>query len=95
MRFLAARDFRIRPRFVWRTLKEEKDIIITLNGRPAAILSHVDEGSLEATIGALRRQRAAIALEMLQEEAIQNGITNITDEEIEAEIEAVRNKRRQ
>lgn len=95
MLFVTARDFRIRPGDVWKTLQKEKDLVVTINGKPTAILSSINEESLEATLVALQRIRAALALERLQEEAIKSGASEITDEEIEAEIRAVRSRRRQ
>ena len=44
---------------VWRSLAQEKDLVVTSNGKPIAILSATTEGTLEGSLSALRQARAA------------------------------------
>ena len=66
MKFVSVRDLRLKPGKVWKMAKEERDVVLTVNGRPVAILTGVDEDSFEAEVEAIRRARALQALESLQ-----------------------------
>ena len=93
MKFISVRDFRIRPGDVWKQLKVHKDIIITSNGKPIAILSPVEDSNLESSITALRRARALLALEEIQKNSVVRGLDKLTEDEIEKEIKAARLER--
>jgi prevent-host-death family protein len=93
MKFISVRDFRIRPGDIWKQLKIDKDIVITSNGKPIAILNPIENNDLEGSISALRRARALIALEEIQKSSLAKGLDKLTDEEIEEEIKAVRMER--
>ncbi|MCL5070463.1 MAG: type II toxin-antitoxin system prevent-host-death family antitoxin [Actinobacteria bacterium] len=93
MKFISVRDFRIRPGDIWKQLKIDKDIIITSNGKPIAILNPVEDSNLENSITVLRRARALLALEEIQREAVSRGLDKLTEEEIEEEIKAARLER--
>jgi antitoxin (DNA-binding transcriptional repressor) of toxin-antitoxin stability system len=93
MKFISVRDFRIRPGDIWKQLKVYKDIIITSNGKPIAILNPVEQNNLDSSLTALRRARALLAMEDIQKEAINKGLDKITEEEIEKEIKAMRLER--
>ena len=93
MKFISVRDFRIRPGDVWKQLKVYKDIIITSNGKPIAILNPVEGSNLESSITALRRARALLALEEIQKDSVVRGLDKLTGDEIEEEIKAARLER--
>ncbi|MHB1276068.1 MAG: type II toxin-antitoxin system Phd/YefM family antitoxin [Candidatus Humimicrobiaceae bacterium] len=93
MKFVSVRDFRIRPGDIWKQLKIDKDIIITSNGKPIAILNPVEAENLESSITVLRRARALLALEEIQKESALKGIDKLSEEEIEEEIESSRSER--
>jgi len=58
------------------------------------LLSAVNEETLEKTIRTLRRSRALMALEDLQNKALASGMDKLEEAEIQAEIQAVRRSRR-
>jgi hypothetical protein len=89
MRFVSVRDFRIRPGEIWKQMKE-KDLVVTSNGRPIAILTRVDEENLEDTMTLLRRLRAQMAISRLRQAAAAGGADQMTDDAIEAEIHQAR-----
>lgn len=93
MKFVSVRDFRIRPGDVWKQLKIYKDIVITSNGKPIAIINPVDDENLENSIAALRRARALLALEEIQKKAELKALDKLTEEEIEEEIKSARSER--
>jgi len=93
MKFITVRDLRARPAKIWEDLGKEENIVITSNGRPMALLTGVDEDTLEDTLMALRRARAVMAVSRLQERSVVRKLDQISGEEIEAEIRAVRQSR--
>ena len=93
MRFISVRDLNTKPKEIWSKIKDE-EVVITSNGKPIALLSAVSEGTLEKTIRMIRRSRALMALEEMQNKSLVSGLDKITDAEIESEIQAVRKGRR-
>ena len=93
MKFVSVRDLRLKPAKVWKMAKEERDVVLTVNGRPVAILTGVDEDSFEAEVEAIRRARALQALESLQLDSLKKGTHRITADKIDKEIRAVRKYR--
>jgi antitoxin (DNA-binding transcriptional repressor) of toxin-antitoxin stability system len=94
MRFISVRELNTKPKEIWGKIKDE-EVVITLNGKPVALLSGVTEKTLEKTLQTIRRSRALIALEGMQKKSIESGLDKWTDSQIEAEIRAVRKSRRQ
>lgn len=94
MKFVTVRDLRGRPAKVWKDLKSEKDLVLTSNGKPIAILAAVGEESLETTLAALRRDRAVQAVRALQRESAKRG-AKLSASEIDAIIADVRRERRE
>jgi antitoxin (DNA-binding transcriptional repressor) of toxin-antitoxin stability system len=94
MKFLSVRDLRSKSAEVWKGLPAEREMVVTSNGRPVAILSAVTEETLEETLVAIRRSRAIAAVSEIQQRSVQQGTDAITQAEIEAEISAVRQARR-
>ncbi len=94
MKFITVRDLRGRPGQVWSKLARARDVILTSNGKPIAILSAVTEDTLEDALAAVRRARAITAVERLQSQSVSAGTDSVTLNEITAEIKAVRRTRR-
>ena len=95
MRFVSIRDLRGKTAEIWKKLPGEGEMIITNNGRPIAILAAVNESNLEESLSAFRQARAVEAVAGLQRRSAEQGTDNISMDEIDAEIKAVRKKRRQ
>lgn len=94
MKFITVRDLRGRARQVWSQLARERDLILTSNGKPFAVLSAVSEDSVEESLTAIRRARALAAVERIQGRSAAGGTDNLTLGEINAEIAAARKARR-
>ena len=94
MKFITVRDLRGRSGQVWTKLAREREVILTSNGKPIAILSSVSEETLEESLVAVRRARAVTAVEKLQRQSIQAGTNGLSPAEITSEIKAVRKARR-
>jgi len=93
MKFLSVRDLRGKSAQVWKDLPNEREMIITSNGRPVAILAAINETNLEESLKAFRQARAVEAVTSLQRRSVDQGTDRITMDEIDAEIHSVRKKR--
>ena len=93
MKFLSVRELRGNSARVWSELPIEREMVITNNGRPVAILSTVGETNVEESLSAIRRARATSAVMLLQKRSVQSGLDKIQPDEIEAEIAEVRRHR--
>jgi antitoxin (DNA-binding transcriptional repressor) of toxin-antitoxin stability system len=93
MKFLSVRDLRGKSAEIWKKLPGEREMIITNNGRPIAILAAVNESNLEESLSAFRQARAVEAVASLQRRSVEQGTDEISMGEIEEEIKAVRRKR--
>jgi len=94
MKFLSVRDLKTKSSQVWKDLPEQKEMVVTSNGRPIALLSSINENNLEQVLTAFRRARATNALASIQYDSIQKGTDMISIDEINAEIEVIRSKRK-
>ncbi len=94
MKFLSVRDLKSKSAEVWKDLPEQKDMVVTSNGRPVAILSSINENNLEEVLSAFRRARAMQAVTSVQYDSVRAGTDQITAAEIDDEIKAVRSKRK-
>ena len=93
MKFISVRDLRGKSADIWRELPDEREMVITSNGRPVAILAAVNESNLEESLAAFRRARAIDAVASLQRRSAANGADELTADQIETEIAAVRKAR--
>ncbi|MDE2797086.1 MAG: type II toxin-antitoxin system Phd/YefM family antitoxin [Gemmatimonadota bacterium] len=88
MRFIQIKD--LRPSEIWEQLADEREMVITAQGKPIAILSSVSDDSWEETLAAFRRVRAVQAVDELQKQSVENGLDKMDLEEVNREIQAVR-----
>ena len=93
MKFLSTRELRNRPGYV-RTLVQKDDLVLTANGKPIAILWGVQEDELEEAAQAIRQAKAQLALSRLRKQAARRGTDRMSASAIEAEIRAVRSRRK-
>ena len=95
MKFIGVRDFRNKSAKVWEELDREKELVVTSNGRPIAILAAVSEENLEENLKVFRRTRAVSAVSELQRKSLERGTDKITSDQINEEIQDEREKRSQ
>jgi antitoxin (DNA-binding transcriptional repressor) of toxin-antitoxin stability system len=93
MKFLSVRELRANSARVWGELPEQKEMVITSNGHPIAVLSAVSETNLEHSLAAFRQVRATEAATSIQRRSVEKGTDRITMDQITAEIRTVRKKR--
>lgn len=94
MDFVSVRELRTQSAAVWDALRKEKDLVVTSNGKPIAVLSATTASTLEASLAALRQARAQLAVAAMQQRAQETGSDRLTLDDVNAEIEAVRRQRR-
>ena len=94
MRFVSVRELRGRSAAVWKALADEKDLVVTSNGKPIALLSATSDEILEESLAALRRARAQAAAAAMQRASLEAGADRMPPEAVEAEIAAARSERR-
>ncbi len=90
MKFITVRDLRTTPAQVWKDLPAEQEIVITNNGKPIALLTPLSDVDMEDTVSAVRRARAVAALKKIRGAALKAGLSEMTMDEINAEIQAYR-----
>jgi prevent-host-death family protein len=93
VKFVSVRDLRNKSGQLWKELPEEREMVVTSNGRPIAILATISESNLEESLTAFRQARAIEAVASLQRRSVEQGTDTISMDEINAEIKAVRKKR--
>jgi antitoxin (DNA-binding transcriptional repressor) of toxin-antitoxin stability system len=93
MRFVSVRELRGQSAAVWKTLANEKDLIVTSNGKPIALLSAMSDENLEESLSALRRARAQAAATAMQQASVRAGTDRLSLQDINAEIDATRKQR--
>ena len=95
MNFVSVRELRNNSASVWKALAYEKDLVVTSNGRPIAILSETSSEDIEASLLALRQARAQLAVAQMQRDALSAGVSKLSLDEINEEIREVRQRRPQ
>ena len=94
MKFVTVRDLRLKAAQVWKQLQKEKEMVITSNGKPIALLSGINEDNLESSLLALRRSRAVLAINNIQNRSVRKEKDKISAREIDDEIRAVRRRQK-
>ena len=83
MKFVSRRELRISAGAVWTKLEQEKDLVVTSNGRPIAVLTLANEDSLEDVLASLRAGRAQRTALTLRRAAVARGLNKWSDKDIQ------------
>ena len=92
MKFITVRDFRNSPSSIWKRLPSERELIITNNGKPIALLTPLSDETLEETVSAVRKAKAINVMKKMQEISIDLANDKMTLEDINTIIKDVRSK---
>ena len=90
MNFFTVRDLRTSPKNVWDTLNKEKEVVITNNGKPSALMIPITDINFNDVLAAVRQVNAMRAVSRMQMASVKAGLDKMTLDEINAEISAVR-----
>jgi antitoxin (DNA-binding transcriptional repressor) of toxin-antitoxin stability system len=82
MKFVTVRDFRTSPSSIWKRLPVEREMGITNNGKPIALLTPLSDETLEDTVSAARKAMAINTVKKMQEISVSLGNDKKTLDEI-------------
>jgi len=94
MKFVSVRELRSKTATIRQDLAQAREIVLTANGRPFALMTPVGPDTVEEELQALRRARARAAVERLRTQAKAAGLGQLTAAAIDQEIAAARRSRR-
>lgn len=94
MKFISIRDLRSDTAKLRRELQADREIVVTANGRPIAVMTRVGPDNVEDEILAIRRARARAALGRMRARAKAEGLDRLTMDQIDAIVAKVRRERR-
>ena len=94
MSFLSFRELRASTARNNELLNDNGKIIVTANNKPRALMIQVSESTLEETLELIKQIKLTRAINNIRLAAQQNGTSEMTFEEINAEISEVRKERR-
>jgi prevent-host-death family protein len=90
MQFVPVRDLRIRPGAVWRTVKKDRRVLVTSNGKPLALLTDMEGRDLEQELRAQSIAEGMVALSQMRRIARERGMDRMSMEDIDREISRTR-----
>lgn len=94
VKLIAIQDLK-QPRRLKERLRAEKELLLTSDGRPVAVLVNVDASEdPETVIQSIRDSRSRLALSRIREAAAHSGAARLSLAEIDREIAATRKARR-
>ncbi len=93
MKEVSYRVIRNQPGKFERLLAREGTVILNKNGRPFAIVLDAGADSMESTLRLVTQVRAQMAVATMRSAARERGLDKMSQEEIQAEIDAVRSRR--
>ncbi|HWT84006.1 MAG TPA: type II toxin-antitoxin system Phd/YefM family antitoxin [Candidatus Methylomirabilis sp.] len=94
MKFVTVRELRSKTATLRKDLDQDREIVLTANGRPFAVVSRIEPDSLEEELQAIRRARAKVAVERLRAQAQAKGLNRLTMDDIDAMVAETRRRRR-
>ena len=93
MKFVSSREIRVNPKPAIEAAKDRDEVVITSRGKPVTLLVGVEDGDLEETLRLFRRAKAQAAVSRMHDSAEQEGLADMDQAEVEAEIAAARSER--
>lgn len=84
------RELRNTPGRLWSALAARETVALVGDGAPRALLLEIPDGDLEGTLEVVRRARAQLALSRLRARA---AVAPLSDDQIDAEVQAERAER--
>jgi prevent-host-death family protein len=94
MDYVTVRELREKSGEIWQRVEAGEEFVVTRNGKPFALLVHTAPQTVEDKLRALRLQAFGKAWDELTRQAQAGPLVALTDDEIQAEIDAVRQERR-
>jgi prevent-host-death family protein len=89
LQLISIRTLRNNPSALWKILNKG-EAVITVNGKPKAIVIDANDDNFEEVIKIIRRMKAETAVEKMRLLSIKNGLDKLPQKDIEKEIKKVR-----
>jgi len=94
MNLIAIADLK-QPRRLKERLREERELLLTSDGRPVAVMAHLEAGDdPEVMLRLVRDARSRLALSRVREAAARTGASRLTLADINREVAKSRAERR-
>lgn len=93
MKIISIRDLRNNTASLRKELEVEGELVLTVNGQPFAVMTHVSPENLEDDLRALRLARARAAVSRIRQRSRRDGLDRMSMEQIDAFVARVRKKR--
>jgi prevent-host-death family protein len=93
MDYVTVRELREKSGEIWQRVEAGEEFVVTRNGKPFALLVHTAPSEVEGQLRAYRAARLGVAVHHLQEQARRSGASGLSEDDIQAEIDAVRRER--
>jgi antitoxin (DNA-binding transcriptional repressor) of toxin-antitoxin stability system len=93
MKFISIRDLRSDTAGLRRDLAADREIVLTANGRPIAVMTGVNPDTVEDELLAIRRARARAALARMRSRAAAEGVARLAPKEVDDIIARARRSR--
>ncbi|MEO8298230.1 MAG: type II toxin-antitoxin system prevent-host-death family antitoxin [Burkholderiales bacterium] len=94
MDYVTVRELREKSGEIWQRVEAGEEFVVTRNGKPFALLVHTEPRAVEDTLRALRLARFGEVVREIQAQSVAQGTDQLTDEDIQAEIDAARREAR-
>ncbi|MCD6416429.1 MAG: type II toxin-antitoxin system Phd/YefM family antitoxin [Planctomycetes bacterium] len=94
MKFVSIRGLRSNTAQLRKDLQKNREIVLTANGRPFALMTPVEPDNVEEELFAIRRARAQAALSRIRAKASADGLDRMTMGQIDAVIRKTRRGKR-
>lgn len=91
---IASREMAAKPAAVWESLKDEGAVVVTKNGQPEGVFFATSSETWLEDIQDVLFARARRAASAMRQSAAVSGVAALSDQAIEAEINAVRSERK-
>ena len=95
MSFISLRELRTSTSKINDMLTDDGKIIVTSNGKPKAVMIQVNENDFEETLAVLNQIKLAKAINNIRRAAQSSGASEMSLDEINAEIAQARKERRE
>ncbi|MDR1131868.1 MAG: type II toxin-antitoxin system Phd/YefM family antitoxin [Oscillospiraceae bacterium] len=93
MNFFTVRSLRSAPKTVWEALEKQKEIVITNNGKPTALMISIDDTNFEDVLATVRQANAMRAVNRMRMAAAESGASRLAPDAIDVEIAKARKER--
>ena len=94
MKFVSIRDFRAKAAAFRRDIETGGEVILTINGKPFALLTPVDPEDFEKDVLAVRRARARRAVERIRAHAKAKGLDKLSTAQVDKIVAKARREGR-